>query len=337
MIDIFMPGRFCILGEHSDWASSYRSKNHDIEKGYAIVIGMDKGIHLRAEQSDLFQYEYQDKSISLTKEELLGDIEDDFFEYVISSARIMLERFSVFGIRIICDKVTIPMKKGLSSSAAICMGVIRAFNDIYDLNLPIEEEMELAYIAENSIGSKCGKLDQICAYGVGIRQIEFDEDNISIELIDFYGKCAFIIVDLAGNKDTKRILADLNSHFPYPENEDEVKLYEFLGKCNKEYVSDARRALETCDYNELGRVMTSYQEEFDERVAPFSQELKAPLLHEFFRNIKGEEGVLGYKGVGSQGDGMAQVLVSFDKKDKVLEYIESHLGLDCIMIEMVNV
>ena len=62
--------------------------------------------------------------------------------------------------------------------------------------------------------------------------------------------------------------------------------------------------------------------------------MKAPYLHEFFHNIKELDGVLGYKGVGSGGDGMAQLLVEYDKKDSVKQYIEEKLELECILIDL---
>ncbi len=30
---IFVPGRICLVGEHSDWAGGYRRINAQIEKG----------------------------------------------------------------------------------------------------------------------------------------------------------------------------------------------------------------------------------------------------------------------------------------------------------------
>ena len=36
-IEIFVPGRLCLFGEHSDWASEYRKYNKNIEKGYTLV------------------------------------------------------------------------------------------------------------------------------------------------------------------------------------------------------------------------------------------------------------------------------------------------------------
>ena len=42
---LFVPGRICLLGEHSDWAGGYRRINADIEKGYSLITGTDQGIY----------------------------------------------------------------------------------------------------------------------------------------------------------------------------------------------------------------------------------------------------------------------------------------------------
>jgi galactokinase len=42
---LFVPGRICLLGEHSDWAGGYRRFNADIEKGYSLITGTDQGIY----------------------------------------------------------------------------------------------------------------------------------------------------------------------------------------------------------------------------------------------------------------------------------------------------
>ena len=46
---IFVPGRICLLGEHSDWAGGYRRINADIEKGYALICGTNQGIYAEVE------------------------------------------------------------------------------------------------------------------------------------------------------------------------------------------------------------------------------------------------------------------------------------------------
>ena len=42
---IFVPGRICMFGEHSDWAGGYRRINADIEKGYTLICTTDQGIY----------------------------------------------------------------------------------------------------------------------------------------------------------------------------------------------------------------------------------------------------------------------------------------------------
>ena len=42
---IFVPGRICLFGEHSDWAGGYRRTHADIEKGYTLIAGTNQGIY----------------------------------------------------------------------------------------------------------------------------------------------------------------------------------------------------------------------------------------------------------------------------------------------------
>src|SRR5512144_1992462 len=46
---IFVPGRICLFGEHSDWAGGYRRINADIEKGYTLISGTVQGIYAEVE------------------------------------------------------------------------------------------------------------------------------------------------------------------------------------------------------------------------------------------------------------------------------------------------
>ena len=42
---LFVPGRICLLGEHSDWAGGYRRINADVEKGYTLITGTNQGVY----------------------------------------------------------------------------------------------------------------------------------------------------------------------------------------------------------------------------------------------------------------------------------------------------
>ena len=42
-IELFVPGRLCLFGEHTDWAGKYRTMNADIVSAASIVIGIELG------------------------------------------------------------------------------------------------------------------------------------------------------------------------------------------------------------------------------------------------------------------------------------------------------
>jgi hypothetical protein len=58
------------------------------------------------------------------------------------------------GIEIRNYRTTLPMKKGLSSSAAVCALVVQSFSDFFQLNLPLHQVMELAYLGEMNTPSR---------------------------------------------------------------------------------------------------------------------------------------------------------------------------------------
>ena len=46
-MELFVPGRICLYGEHSDWAGGYRSTNPSITKGRTLICGTDQGIYAK--------------------------------------------------------------------------------------------------------------------------------------------------------------------------------------------------------------------------------------------------------------------------------------------------
>ncbi len=51
MQEIFVPGRLCILGEHSDWGGEYRSANPSVSIGSTIVISTDEGLYSKCSKN----------------------------------------------------------------------------------------------------------------------------------------------------------------------------------------------------------------------------------------------------------------------------------------------
>ena len=61
-LKLFVPGRLCLFGEHSDWASLHRVMNAQIVPGHAIVTGVEQGIYATVTESDKFIVESEIES-----------------------------------------------------------------------------------------------------------------------------------------------------------------------------------------------------------------------------------------------------------------------------------
>ena len=46
---LFVPGRLCMFGEHSDWAARYRLNNSELEKGYTLIASTNQGVYAEVE------------------------------------------------------------------------------------------------------------------------------------------------------------------------------------------------------------------------------------------------------------------------------------------------
>lgn len=152
-IDLFVPGRLCLFGEHSDWAGMQRIINANLIPGYAIVSGLQEGIYATVEKADRFIVEsslplYHGTGLDCemdTQKLLMVAQEGDFFSYVAGVASYINDNYRVGGARIKITKMDLPIKSGLSSSAAICVLVARAFNQLYRLKMNTNGEMQAAF------------------------------------------------------------------------------------------------------------------------------------------------------------------------------------------------
>ncbi|MEM8830660.1 MAG: GHMP kinase, partial [Cyanobacteria bacterium P01_G01_bin.19] len=321
-MDIFVPGRLCLFGEHSDWAAQYRRINPNIKLGRAIVVGTNQGIYAKVSSQNHLWFKTINNSRILQlpmDEAVLLDVAktNSFYSYAAGVAYEALNRYEVGGLAIDNYKMDLPLKKGVSSSAAICVLVARAFNLVYQLGLTVEAEMDLAYQGERNTPSQCGRLDQACAYGSQPILMTFDGDRSNTTPLKVGQEMYLIVVDLAGKKNTQKILADLNQCYPAADNQIQKRVQKYLGEINLSLIQQAITAIEEGDNNKLGSLMNHAQSEFDRCLIPAcSSELTAPILHQLLRHPPLQAYILGGKGVGSQGDGTAQ-LVCRDRHERL--------------------
>lgn len=337
-ISLFVPGRLCLFGEHSDWAGQYRSSNPNIEKGFAIICGLNQGIFATAKPHPthfIFHVCSAQGSCSIHMDEaslLKEATSDSFFSYVAGVAYQIHKRYLVKGLEIHNTASTLPMKKGLGASAAICVLVVKAFNKAYNLNLSTKEEMELAYLGEITARSSCGRMDQACAFGSRPILMTFDKDTVEFQELHVAKDLFLVIVDSGGTKDTKEILLSLRECYPKAQNEVHQAVQKYLGPINKEIVAQATKAIQEGDAEKIGTLMRQAQAAFDLHLIPACpSQLAAPKLHAILNYAPIQQYIYGGKGVGSQGDVCVQFIAKDAKsQEKIIEIIENSLSIPCL-------
>jgi len=339
---LFVPGRLCLFGEHSDWAAEFGR-----HKGFCLVIGTDQGLTATARPAEQFVVESQipdnlgrpssrrrQMVCAWSAEALLAAARDEgeFFRYCAGVAYQMFQNpRTAGGIEMRITSIDLPLRKGVSSSAAVCILMARAFNEVYRMRMFPHELMEVAYLGEKLTGSQCGRMDQACIYGKTPVLLTFQKSaGIRVEPVFPGGTIHMFFVDLGGKKDTIRILSDLQAAYGR-----DAGVQRGLGADNEAIVREAYMALGAGDAEWLGRLMTRAQEQFDRLVAPASRdELASPLLHKLLAFEAIRPHVLGGKGVGSQGDGTAQFVARGGaERDEAMRLItEAQPGMRCFTL-----
>lgn len=341
---LFVPGRICLFGEHSDWAGAYRRINSEIEKGYALITGTNQGLYaeIKPHPTKLIIHTTLNDGTDKPAYEVRMDISDllaeaelgGFYSYAAGTAYQILTNYRVRGLEINNYKTDLPIKKGLSSSAALCVLVARAFNHLYDLKMTVRGEMEMAYLGEITTPSRCGRMDQGCAYGQKPILMSYDGEKINIYEIPVRKKMYFVIVDLCSEKDTKEILKKLNNCYPFADDLLQENVQNYLGPINANIVGEATKALESGNAELIGSLMKEAQHELDKHLTPVCpSELSAPVLHKVLSYPPIQPYIWGGKGVGSQGDGSAQLIAKdYESQNKVIEILEHDLSMPCIKL-----
>jgi galactokinase len=314
---LFVPGRLCLLGEHSDWAGQWRARHPELAPGSCLVSGTDQGLRAEVERSGELWLESEladgrragPFALPMDGEALAAAARGGgFFAYAAGVAAEIRARFPVEGLRLRI-RADLPVGKGLASSAAVCVLVARAFSRAFELGLSVRDEMELAFAGERRAGSECGRMDQVCAFGRRPSLMHFDGERLEVEPLAPGAPIHLLVVDLGRGKDTRRILADLNACFPDTPGERAAGVREALGEESRARVARAADAVRAGDARALGSEMREAQARFDEAIAPASPgELAAPRLHAVLAHPAVAELAWGGKGVGSQGDGCAQLV-----------------------------
>jgi hypothetical protein len=166
--------------------------------------------------------------------------------------------------------------------------------------------------------------------------MRFDCDAASAEPVEIGGYFHFLVVDLGRQKKTRSILDSLRSAYPVARSRKERRLHGLLGPRNRRLVEKAVRAISRGDARLLGRAMSESQIEFQRAALPLARnDLDSPRLYSVLTDPMVVRGTYGGKGVGSHGDGAAQLLCkSLDVRSSLARYIRDSLGYESLSLDI---
>ncbi|KKN47271.1 hypothetical protein LCGC14_0664540 [marine sediment metagenome] len=196
----------------------------------------------------------------------------------------------------------IPIGAGLSSSAAISVGFIKALDYIFKLKLSNFDIAELAYLGENhDLGIQCGRLDQYTITYGGVVFIHTGEvprvERLNIKELP---------VVVGDSMEERKSSIILNRVMRQIQEKDRITLNAFkvIEKC----VYQAKEALVKKDFKKLGELMDKQQEQ--ERVFQ-ADTRKIIKLCEAAKDA----GALGAKQMGAGGGGCIVAIAPGKQKE----------------------
>ena len=196
----------------------------------------------------------------------------------------------------------IPIGAGLSSSAAISVGFIKALDYIFKLKLSNFDIAELAYLGENhDLGIQCGRLDQYTITYGGVVFIHTGEvprvERLNIKELP---------VVVGDSMEERKSSIILNRVMRQIQEKDRITLNAFkvIEKC----VYQAKEALVKKDFKKLGELMDKQQEQ---------ERLFQADTHKIIKLCEAakDAGALGAKQMGAGGGGCIVAIAPGKQKE----------------------
>lgn len=300
-ISLKIPGRICILGDKVDLLG---------KPVIAMAINLMMKINFVAKKNNrvtFYSHNTKEKIDFNLGESPPKNIDLGYWSVLYERLKVKINRG--FYIEVDSD---IPIGCGLSTSAALSVGFLRALNEAYDLTLSNSEIAELAYLGENhDLGIQCGRMDQYSiAYG-GVTFIHTDE-NPRVEILDI-NELPVVVGD---SMEERKAVSVLNRVKRQIREKEEKTLDAF--KVIEEGVYQGREALLKRDFKRLGGLMNRQQEQ---EIILKAETEKIHTLCEVSKKV----GALGAKQMGAGGGG-CMLAICPGKQQEVAKAIDDAGG-----------
>ncbi len=301
-VSIDVPGRICLMGDKVDLLQK-------------PVIGMAIDLIMRIEYEEkkddaieFYSHDTKERTVFKLGEKPPRDIDLGYWSVLYERLKEYITKGFYIGVQ-----SDIPIGAGLSTSAAVSIGFIKAINQAYDLNLTSDQIAELAYLGENhDLGIQCGRLDQYTIAHGGVVFINTDYKNPGVEHLSIR-EMPIVVGDSMEERKASLILNRIKKQI---KEKDPQTLGAF--KVIEDCVYQAKKALMNKDFKKLGNLMDIQQEQEVILGAATNKILK---LCEMSKNA----GALGAKQMGAGGGG-CMLAIAPGKQEEVAETINNSGG-----------
>ena len=175
-ITLFTPGRVNLIGEHTDY-------NGGMVLPTAIKLGLDIAFTPRADDKIRIRSDKFDELALCSLKDLAND---NWSDYVTGAVIFAHKSGLLKGGADIAIKTSLPFGAGLSSSAAVIVGILKAARRLAGSDMSDTEIAVLARRVENEyIGMPCGIMDQMAvAIARPGQALALDTKSLKFKLVD---------------------------------------------------------------------------------------------------------------------------------------------------------
>ena len=173
---LFTPGRVNLIGEHTDYNG-----------GMVMPTAIAPGLHIAFSRRLDAQINIQsDKFDDTAKRSLKDQAVDDWSDYVTGAVIFGQKAGLLSSGADIAISTNLPFGAGLSSSAAVTVGILKAARELSGSDISDVEIAKLARRVENEfIGMPCGIMDQMAvAIARPGQALALDTESLDYELVD---------------------------------------------------------------------------------------------------------------------------------------------------------
>jgi len=172
----FTPGRVNLIGEHTDY-------NGGMVLPTALPLGVTIAMSSRTDSNIQI---WSDKFDDIARRDLSDIANDHWSDYIVGAAILAHEQgYLSKGVNIAVE-TTLPFGAGISSSAAVTVGILKLARDLVKHGTSDKDIAVLARRVENEyIGMPCGIMDQMAvAIASPGQALALDTETLNYELVD---------------------------------------------------------------------------------------------------------------------------------------------------------